>query len=94
MLADREHVRPTSSASCAIRTIASIRSASLGVSPDTGSLVMSLTEKIPNCMKCLPVVPAIERSPSGKPDYRWAADIVAEVPEESDSGGARTASGS
>jgi 3-oxocholest-4-en-26-oate---CoA ligase len=42
----------------------------------------------------LHVVPAIERSPSGKPDYRWAADIVAEVPEESDSGGARTASGS
>ena len=44
---------PTSSAFCAIRTIASIRSASLGVSPDTGSRVMSLTEKIPNCMKCL-----------------------------------------
>jgi acyl-CoA synthetase (AMP-forming)/AMP-acid ligase II len=42
----------------------------------------------------LHVVPAIERSPSGKPDYRWAADIVAEVPKESDSGGARTASGS
>ena len=36
----------------------------------------------------------IERSPSGKPDYRWAAGIVAEVPEESDSGGDRTASGS
>ena len=29
--------------------------------------------------------------PSGKPDYRWAADIVAEAPQESDSGGARTA---
>jgi len=42
----------------------------------------------------LHVVSAIERSPSGKPDYRWAADIVAEVPEETDSGGARTASGS
>ena len=42
----------------------------------------------------LHVVEVIERSPSGKPDYRWAADIVAEVPEESDSGGARTASGS
>src|SRR5580692_2830181 len=41
---------PTSSVFCAIRTIASIRSASLGVSPDTGSRVMSLTEKIPNCM--------------------------------------------
>ena len=41
---------PTSSVFCAICTIASIRSASLGVSPDTGSLVMSLTEKIPNCM--------------------------------------------
>ena len=45
---------PTSSAFCAICTIASIRSASLGVSPDTGSRVMSLTEKIPNCMASLP----------------------------------------
>jgi len=42
----------------------------------------------------LHVVETIERSPSGKPDYRWAAEIVAEVPEESDSGGDRTASGS
>ncbi len=41
----------------------------------------------------LHVVEAIVRSPSGKPDYRWAADIVAEVPEETDSGGARTSSG-
>ena len=44
---------PTSSVFCAIWTIASIRSASLGVSPETGSRVMSLTEKIPNCMSCL-----------------------------------------
>ena len=44
---------PTSSVFCAICTIASIRSASLGVSPETGSRVMSLTEKIPNCMSCL-----------------------------------------
>ncbi len=42
----------------------------------------------------LHVVELIERSPSGKPDYRWAATIVAEAPEESDAGGARTASGS
>lgn len=42
----------------------------------------------------LHVVEKIERSPSGKPDYRWATGIVAEAPEESDSGGARTASGS
>ena len=42
----------------------------------------------------LHVVETIERSPSGKPDYRWAAGIVAEAPEESDSGGARTSSGS
>ena len=42
----------------------------------------------------LHVVEVIERSPSGKPDYRWAAEIAAEVPEESDSGGDRTASGS
>ena len=42
----------------------------------------------------LHVVETIERSPSGKPDYRWASGIVAEAPEESDSGGARTASGS
>jgi acyl-CoA synthetase (AMP-forming)/AMP-acid ligase II len=41
----------------------------------------------------LHVVETIVRSPSGKPDYRWAADIVAEVPEETDSGGARTSSG-
>ena len=41
----------------------------------------------------LHVVEAIVRSPSGKPDYRWAAEIVAEVPEESDSGGLRTSSG-
>jgi acyl-CoA synthetase (AMP-forming)/AMP-acid ligase II len=41
----------------------------------------------------LHVVEAIVRSPSGKPDYRWAADVVAEVPEETDSGGARTSSG-
>ena len=41
----------------------------------------------------LHVVEAIVRSPSGKPDYRWAAEIVAEDPEESDSGGQRTASG-
>ena len=46
---------PASSVFCAICTIASIRSASLGVSPETGSRVMSLTEKIPNCMSCLPV---------------------------------------
>src|ERR1700722_6844451 len=42
--------RPTSSVFWAILTIASIRSASLGVEPVTGSRVMSLTEKIPNCM--------------------------------------------
>jgi acyl-CoA synthetase (AMP-forming)/AMP-acid ligase II len=42
----------------------------------------------------LHVVQTIERSPSGKPDYRWAATIVTEAPEESDSGGDRTASGS
>jgi acyl-CoA synthetase (AMP-forming)/AMP-acid ligase II len=41
----------------------------------------------------LHVVEAIVRSPSGKPDYRWAAEIVAEAPEETDSGGARTSSG-
>ena len=41
---------PTSSAFWAICTTASMRSASLGVSPETGSRVMSLTEKIPNCM--------------------------------------------
>jgi 3-oxocholest-4-en-26-oate---CoA ligase len=42
----------------------------------------------------LHVVTTIERSPSGKPDYRWAAGIVAEAPEEHDTGGDRTASGS
>ncbi len=42
----------------------------------------------------LHVVEAIVRSPSGKPDYRWAAEVVGESPEETDSGGARTAAGS
>jgi acyl-CoA synthetase (AMP-forming)/AMP-acid ligase II len=42
----------------------------------------------------LHVVETIERSPSGKPDYRWAADVVIEAPEESDAGGDRTAAGS
>jgi acyl-CoA synthetase (AMP-forming)/AMP-acid ligase II len=42
----------------------------------------------------LHVVETIVRSPSGKPDYRWAADVVVEVPEETDSGGARTSTGS
>ena len=41
----------------------------------------------------LHVVDTIVRSPSGKPDYRWAAEIVTEVPEETDSGGQRTSSG-
>jgi hypothetical protein len=40
------------------------------------------------------VVETIQRSPSGKPDYRWAAEIVVEAPEESDAGGDRTAAGS
>jgi len=42
----------------------------------------------------LHVVGAIERSPSGKPDYRWAAGIVVDVPVETDAGGDRTAAGS
>ncbi|GHC83035.1 hypothetical protein GCM10007079_23810 [Nocardiopsis terrae] len=42
--------RPTSSALRAIRTIALIRSPSVGVRPVVGSGVTSLTEKIPNCM--------------------------------------------
>ncbi|GAA1422665.1 hypothetical protein GCM10009662_81740 [Catellatospora coxensis] len=44
---------PTSSAFFAICTTASMRSASLGVCPDTGSRVMSLTENTPNCMRSL-----------------------------------------
>ena len=35
----------------------------------------------------LHVVGLIERSPSGKPDYRWANSVVAEAPEESDAAG-------
>jgi acyl-CoA synthetase (AMP-forming)/AMP-acid ligase II len=42
----------------------------------------------------LHVVDTILRSPSGKPDYRWAGTIVANAPEESDAGGARTSAGS
>jgi acyl-CoA synthetase (AMP-forming)/AMP-acid ligase II len=41
----------------------------------------------------LHVVETIVRSPSGKPDYRWAAGIVAEAPVETDSGGLRTSTG-
>ena len=41
----------------------------------------------------LHVVESIVRSPSGKPDYRWASEIVAETPAETDHGGARTAAG-
>ena len=36
----------------------------------------------------LHVVEPIERSPSGKPDYRWAADVVAEAPHSSPTAGA------
>jgi len=39
----------------------------------------------------LHVVELIQRSPSGKPDYRWAADIVGGTPAETDAGGSRTA---
>jgi len=41
---------PTSSAFCAMVTIALIRSASVGVRPVVGSVVASPTVKIPNCM--------------------------------------------
>ncbi len=41
----------------------------------------------------LHVVETIVRSPSGKPDYRWAAEIVAGDAVETDSGGVRTSSG-
>ncbi len=39
----------------------------------------------------LNVVESIVRSPSGKPDYRWAAEVVGGAPAESDVGGDRTA---
>ncbi len=42
----------------------------------------------------LHVVETIVRSPSGKPDYRWAADVVAGDAAETDHGGARTSTGS
>jgi acyl-CoA synthetase (AMP-forming)/AMP-acid ligase II len=41
----------------------------------------------------LHVVESIQRSPSGKPDYRWAADVASGVPVASDLGGQRTSSG-
>src|SRR5690625_232495 len=41
---------PTSSAFCAIRRIARMRSVSVGVRPVVGSVVTSPTLKIPNCM--------------------------------------------
>jgi len=39
----------------------------------------------------LHVVAALVRSPSGKPDYRWAAEVVGGTPVEFDTGGDRTA---
>ncbi len=42
----------------------------------------------------LHVVETIVRSPSGKPDYRWAETIVTGQPEETDAGGARTSTAS
>jgi hypothetical protein len=42
--------RPTSSACWAMRSVAWILSASLGVVPSVGSWVMSLTVKMPNCI--------------------------------------------
>ncbi len=44
--------------------------------------------KVPRRMH---VVETILRSPSGKPDYRWAAEVVGGAPAESDAGGDRTA---
>lgn len=41
----------------------------------------------------LHVVAAIERSPSGKPDYRWATDVVSGTPSSTDDGGQRTSTG-
>jgi acyl-CoA synthetase (AMP-forming)/AMP-acid ligase II len=68
-----------------------------------GDLVPTLDEVQAHCRdhiagykvpRELHVVEQIERSPSGKPDYRWAAAVVTGAPVESDSGGDRTASGS
>jgi acyl-CoA synthetase (AMP-forming)/AMP-acid ligase II len=39
----------------------------------------------------LHIVESILRSPSGKPDYRWAAEVVEGTPAETDAGGDRTA---
>src|SRR5215212_3868321 len=65
---------PTSSVFWAIRTIASIRSASLGVVPDTGSRVMSLTENTPNCMQApsRPSAPALDVLPRPGQVYAFA----------------------
>jgi len=65
---------PTSSVFWAIWVIASIRSASLGVSPDTGSRVMSLTEKIPNCMSCLRYMRLHVPEPSAAAGYSGERD--------------------
>ena len=40
----------------------------------------------------LHVVDTVVRSPSGKPDYRWAAEVVGGTPLEVDTGGARAGS--
>src|SRR5438046_2106840 len=50
-----------------------MRSASLGVSPDTGSRVMSLTEKIPNCM-VMPPMPVL--GATGNLEWRTGQEIL------------------
>src|SRR5690554_312789 len=51
--------RPTSSACWAIVSTSCRREASVGVFPVVGSVVMSPTLKIPNCMGCVMVIPKV-----------------------------------
>ncbi len=63
--------------------------------PDLSSIQAHCRESIAGYKvpRQLHVVDTIVRSPSGKPDYRWAAEVVAGTPVETDRGGDRTAVG-
>ena len=76
---------PTSSAFCAMVTIALIRWASVGVRPVVGSVVTSPTVKIPNCIAHSSMFsggPVVERSTgSGYVNARPESSIPMHIPD-------------
>jgi len=77
VLADREHVQADSSVFCAIWVIASIPSASLGVSPDTGPGDVA-TEKIPNCIALASDICFAVSEPPEAPRYSGRVFMIIE----------------